>query len=113
MTRNQWIAVAVVGAIFALGIVGVEAASRYLSAEARALRECPASYWVCESEVVAQARILEQAPPSFDAEARACVHHQAWENAVYRAMFDCQVSPLVESGSCLEHETTCEITRGS
>ncbi len=110
MERKTWMAWAILGAIALGGLLGVEVASRWFSADARAIRDCPATYWTCESHAGADARIEGTEKPSFLGEARGCVQFRAWEAAAHRALFDCQVSTRAETGSCHELETTCELT---
>ena len=114
MERRHWIGVGATAALVLAALLGVHAASRWLSADARAIRECPATYWTCESHVSARPRIegLERAH-LFAGEARHCAQFKAWEASVHRALFECQVSSLVESGSCQESETTCDLTGDS
>lgn len=114
MTRQQQIGLVTLTVLLAVGLLGVRAASKWLSSDARDIRQCEPTYWTCSSEVVALPRLkaLEGRVPTFEGVAGSCARYRAWERAVHRAMFDCQVSALVETGSCEERETVCELMGG-
>lgn len=113
--RDQKIGLAALALLSTGGLLGIEVASKWLSSDARAVRDCEPTYWSCQSLVTGRARhrALEGTKPSFEGEAWACAEHKAWELAVFRAKFDCQVSARVEAGSCEELETECELVGGS
>ncbi len=114
MDAQGWKGLVVVGVLGIAGAVAVHQASVWLSSDAREIRDCEATHFTCVATVQGKPRLeaLKHGPPQFDGEARHCAEHLAWENAVFRANFDCEMSARVEKGSCAEVETTCELSKG-
>ena len=112
MGKRRWIGLAVMTLLVVGSLVGVHLVSNWYKADWRAVRDCRATYFSCTSTATGQPRLesLRQPAPLFEGHAKACTHHPAWERAIFRAMFECQVSTRVEHGSCAEVTTDCGLT---
>lgn len=83
---------------------------QYLGEDYRRTRDCPGSYWTCES-VSSGVLVLgvDSNTMAFDGSAMSCNHNGAYEKAARRARFNCSASGLVHRGSCETVETACEL----
>ena len=115
MKKRRWIGLAAVVLLSGACIVGVHAASKWYEADWRAVKECRESHFVCVSKVTGKLPLDQsrKEPPVFEGVARACEFNPAWERAIFRAKFDCEVSTRVEHGSCFEVDTNCDLETGT
>jgi hypothetical protein len=112
VTRRRWLGLGGIVLLLVGSMLAVHLISQWYSADWRAVRDCRATYFACTSTVVGSPRLdsLKGPAPTFEGHAKACQHNPAWERAIFRAKFECQVSRRVEHGTCRELETTCDIT---
>lgn len=112
MNKKRWIGLSVVILLSAGCIAGVHAASRWYEADWKAVRDCRATYFACTSTVTGEPRLesLRSEAPTFEGHAKGCQQYPAWERAIFRAKFECNVSTRVENGTCREVKTDCELT---
>lgn len=95
-------------AVLALGgAFAMDAVQTYLSGDWAEIRECRETYWTCEAEWTAKARIPQTAPVVFDGVAKACGEYQAFRKSSERARFDCAMSRRALGTTCAEVETDC------
>ncbi len=89
------------------GAFAMDALQTYLSGDWTEVRDCRETYWTCEAEWDAKARIPQTAPVTFDGVAKACDEYHAYRKAAERARFDCAMSRRVLGTTCAEVETDC------
>ncbi len=115
MNKRRWIGLTIVVLLSGACIAGVHAASKWYEADWRAVRECRESHFLCVSTVTGKLHIddMGKPVPTFEGIARACEFNPAWERAIFRAKFECEVSRSVQNGSCYEVDTNCDLETGS
>jgi len=88
-------------------------AQQFMGKDYRATRNCPNSYWTCESKVIGLVLTSSGGSTvSFEGSARACGQNGAWEASVRRGRSTCAASGLVKPGSCEAEKTTCDLPGG-
>ena len=105
--RREDLSVAL-GAVLTLSLLFFAASKvqAHLGEDFRKTRDCPQSYWTCETTSSGSA-VVGSDEFSFDASARACTQGAAYERSVHRARYACSSSGLVERSSCEAVDTRC------